>query len=228
MKVKDHYLTGVFFLDIPSESRHWIGTINLVKGETVYNEKLFSKGDIEYRTWDSYKSKLAACVQEGMKNIPQLRSSRILYLGASTGTTVSHLSDIMGSSSGEIIALEFSIKAARRLIQLANNRTNIIPLVADARKPGEYATSVGTVDFIFQDISQVNQTQIFIDNVNAFLKKDCKAIYIVKAASIDTTRSASDVTKEQVDLLEKEGYTILEVLDISKYEKEHRAIIISK
>lgn len=228
MKVKPHKLQGVYTLDIPSESRHWLGTENYSKGETVYNEKLFSKAGREYRTWDSYKSKFAACIQEGMEGIPQIDSSRTLYLGASTGTTVSHLSDIIGTGKGKILALEFSIKASRRLIQLAKNRPNIIPLVADARKPEEYATLVGTVDFIFQDISQVNQTEIFVNNVTAFLKKGCKAIYIVKAASIDTTRSASEVTKEQITVIEQADLKVLQVLDISKYEKEHRAILVSK
>ena len=228
MKITNHYLNGVYFLDIPSESRHWIGTVNLVKDNTVYNEKLFRKEGKEYRTWDSYKSKLAACIQEGMKDIPQIESSRILYLGASTGTTVSHISDIINGNDGKIVALEFSIKAARRLIQLANSRPNIIPLVADARKPGEYATIVGKVDFIFQDISQVNQSQIFIDNAKAFLKLGCKGIFIVKAASIDSTITAEEVTKDQIYALEKEGFKILEVLDISKYEKEPRAILVSK
>lgn len=228
MKVKNHYLTGIHFLDIPSESRLWLATINLNKKELVYNEKLFTKDGVEYRTWDSYKSKFAACLQEGMENIPQFDTSRMLYLGASTGTTVSHLSDVIGTKGGKIIALEFSIKAARRLIQLANNRANIIPLVADARKPEDYASIVGIVDFIFQDISQVNQSQIFIDNVKAFLKQDGYAIYIVKAASIDSTRSVEEVTKEQVDLLKLEGFKILQIIDISKYEKEHRAILVQK
>ena len=227
MKVQENYLKGVFTLDIPTESRIWLATINSIPGESVYNEKLYSKGGIEYRTWDAYKSKLASCIQEGMKGIPQLDDSRILYLGASTGTTVSHVSDIVWNSSAKIIALEFSVKAARRLIQLSTNRSNIIPLVADARKPEEYAAQVGSVDFIFQDISQVNQSQIFIDNSKAFLKKGANALFIVKCASIDSTKSAEEVTKEQVSLLEKAGFEILKISDISKYEKEHRAILVT-
>jgi fibrillarin-like pre-rRNA processing protein len=226
MKIKESGISGVFTLDIPTESRVWLATINHTPGESVYNEKLYNKSGIEYRTWDSYKSKLAACIQEGMKEIPPLEDCRILYLGASTGTTVSHVSDIVSNGSGRIIALEFSVKAARRLIQLSNNRSNIIPLVSDARKPEEYATSVGTVDFIFQDISQVNQSQIFIDNAKAFLKKNAKGLFIVKCASIDSTRPADEVTNDQIRQLEAAGFTIERVLDISKYEKEHRAILV--
>lgn len=227
MKITNHYLHNVYFLDIPTESRVWLATPNMNKGATVYNERLFTQSGIEYRTWDAYKSKLAACIQSGMKDIPQLEELRILYLGAATGTTVSHVSDIVGTNNGKILALEFSAKAARRLIQLAKTRSNIIPVVADARHPGEYATIVHAVDFIFQDISQVNQAQIFIDNAKAFLKKGAKAIFIIKAASIDTTKTVEAVTDECVDLVTKAGFTVETVADISKFEKEHRALLIS-
>lgn len=227
MKITDHYLHNVYFLDIPTESRVWLATINLNKGTTVYNERLFTQSNIEYRTWDAYKSKLAACIQSGMKDIPQIENLRILYLGAATGTTVSHVSDIIGLNEGKVLALEFSAKAARRLIQLAKTRSNIIPVVADARHPGEYATIVHAVDFIFQDISQVNQAQIFIDNAKAFLKPGGKAIFIIKAASIDTTKSVEVVTEEVVEKVKEAGFTVETVADISKFEKEHRALLIS-
>ena len=227
MKITDHYLTNVFFLDIPTESRVWLATPNMNKGVTVYNERLFTQSGVEYRTWDAYKSKLAACIQSNLKGIPQLENLRILYLGAATGTTVSHVSDIVGSGNGKILALEFSAKAARRLIQLTKNRQNIIPVVADARHPGEYATIVHAVDFIFQDISQVNQAQIFIDNAKAFLKKGGKAIFIIKAASIDTTKTVEVVTEEVLSQVKGAGFTVETVVDISKYEKEHRALLIS-
>ena len=227
MKITDHYLHNVYFLDIPTESRVWLATANLNKGVTVYNERLFTQSGIEYRTWDAFKSKLAACIQSGMKDIPQLENLRILYLGAATGTTVSHVSDIIGSNEGRILALEFSAKAARRLIQLAKTRTNIIPVVADARHPGEYATIVHAVDFVYLDISQDNQAQIFIDYANAFLKPGGKAIFIIKAASIDTTKTVEAVTEEVVSMVMKAGFTVETVADIIKFEKEHRALLIS-
>ncbi len=227
MKITDHYLHNVYFLDIPTESRVWLATANMNKGVTVYNERLFTQSGVEYRTWDAFKSKLAACIQSGMNDIPQLEDLRVLYLGAATGTTVSHVSDIIGSNKGRILALEFSAKAARRLIQLAKTRSNIIPVVADARHPGEYATIVHAVDFIFQDISQVNQAQIFIDNAKAFLKPGGKAIFIIKAASIDTTKTVELVTEEVVDQVMKAGFTVETLADISKFEKEHRALLIS-
>lgn len=229
MKIKSHYLNGVVFLDISTETRIWPATINLTPGQTVYNERLFKDQNIEYRTWDPYKSKLAACIFEQMKDIPALdQMERILYLGAATGTTVSHLSDIIADNGGQIIALEFSNRAARQLIKLSKLRTNIIPLIADARRSGEYASHVWVVDFIFQDISQINQAEIFIDNVLAFLKPGGKGIFIIKAASIDSTRPVEEVTKEQIAAVEKAGLVIDQVLDISNFEKQHRALLVTK
>jgi fibrillarin-like pre-rRNA processing protein len=226
MKITDFNLPNVHFLDIPTESRHWLATVNLNKGMTVYNERLFTQSGVEYRLWDAYKSKLAACIQSGMK-IPNFQNSRILYLGAATGSTCSHVSDIIGTGPGKLLALEFSAKAARRLIQLAKTRSNIIPVVADARNPADYATTVRSVDFIFQDISQVNQAQIFIDNAKAFLKPNGKAIFIIKAASIDTTKTVEVITADTIEKVTKAGFTVLETCDISKFEKEHRALLIS-
>ncbi|MHA2363092.1 MAG: fibrillarin-like rRNA/tRNA 2'-O-methyltransferase [Candidatus Hodarchaeales archaeon] len=232
MKIKSHYLNGVFFLDIPTESRIWPATINNNPGKTVYNERLFKQNNIEYRTWDPYKSKLAACIFEQMKEIPDLvEMERILYLGAATGTTVSHISDIISNYDCKILALEFSTRVARRLIQLSQSsqsRSNIVPIIADARSPSNYASLVWSVDFIFQDISQINQAQIFIDNVQTFLKPGNKSIFVIKAHSIDSTRPVDDVANEQIDALEKSGLKIEEVLDISNFEKAHRAILISK
>lgn len=229
LKVTSHYLDGVVFLDISTESRIWPATINMNPGKTVYNERLFTQDGIEYRTWDPYKSKLAACIFEQLEHMPNFQQmKRLLYLGAATGTTVSHLSDILAASEGQILALEFSSRVARRLIQLSQVRSNIIPIVADARNPGEYASFIWTVDFVFQDISQINQAQIFIDNVQAFLKPGGKGLFIIKAASIDSTRSVDDVSNEQIKALETAGLLVEQVLDISRFEKQHRAVLVTK
>ncbi|MHA1984291.1 MAG: fibrillarin-like rRNA/tRNA 2'-O-methyltransferase [Candidatus Hodarchaeales archaeon] len=231
MRIKDHYLPNVALLDLASESRIWPATVNLNPGIDVYGEKLYTdkSSKIEYRAWDPYRSKLACCVFKKMEGIPtNLDTMNILYLGASTGTTVSHVSDILGQKGGIIYALEFSIRPARRLIQLSQNRSNIIPIVADARFPERYLSTVWGIDFIFQDISQMNQAEIFVENVDTFLKPGGKAILIVKIKSIDTVAPDEEVVAKQIEYLEKSGLTILEVLDISEFEKAHRAILISK
>ena len=76
----------------------------MVAGESVYGEKKISidgeAGDkIEYRVWNPFRSKLAAAILGGVDNIHMKPGSKVLYLGAASGTTVSHVSDIVGPVS---------------------------------------------------------------------------------------------------------------------------------
>ena len=76
----------------------------MVTGESVYGEKKVSiDGDggekIEYRVWNPFRSKLAAAILGGIDNIHMRPGSKVLYLGAASGTTVSHVSDIVGPVS---------------------------------------------------------------------------------------------------------------------------------
>src|SRR5919199_4845942 len=79
------------------DGQRQLATLNLVEGNSVYGEKLVRQKGIEYRVWDPYRSKLAGAIKKGLNNLPIKKSMRVLYLGASTGTTVSHVSDIVGS-----------------------------------------------------------------------------------------------------------------------------------
>ena len=91
-------------LDVDKKNFYWIkvdgeeklATENLVVGNQVYKEKLVKKKDIEYRLWDPFRSKLAASIMNGLEIFPITDKSNILYLGVSTGTTISHISDIVG------------------------------------------------------------------------------------------------------------------------------------
>ena len=80
------------------------------------------------------------------------RGSKILYLGAASGTTVSHVSDIIGPE-GMIYAVEFSPRSGRDLVNLAKTRTNIVPIISDARHPMKYRMLVPIVDTIFADVA---------------------------------------------------------------------------
>lgn len=51
---------------------------------------------IEYRVWNPFRSKLAAAILGGIDQIHMPPGSKVLYLGAASGTTVSHVSDIVG------------------------------------------------------------------------------------------------------------------------------------
>ena len=80
----------------------------------------------------------------------------MLYLGAAAGTTVSHVADIVGPS-GCVYAVEFAHRPGRDLINMAKSRTNVIPIIEDARHPLKYRMLVGMVDTVFADVAQPDQ-----------------------------------------------------------------------
>ena len=65
---------------------------------------------------------------------------------------MSHVSDIVGPE-GIVYAVEFSHRSGRDLVNMSKKRTNVIPIVADARKPLEYRFFVGIVDVVFADVA---------------------------------------------------------------------------
>lgn len=115
-------------------------TKNMVPGESVYNEKRISVDDpatgekTEYRVWNPFRSKLAAAIVGGVENIFMQPGSKVLYLGAASGTTVSHVSDLVGPE-GVVYAVEFSKRSGRDLVNMAKKRPNIVPIIEDARHP---------------------------------------------------------------------------------------------
>ena len=86
-------------------------TCNLTPGHQVYGENLSNIENIEYRSWDPNRSKLAAFILNGCEHIPITIKTNVLYLGAANGTTASHISDI--ATEGKIYCVEFSSRAFR-------------------------------------------------------------------------------------------------------------------
>jgi len=224
MDTKEHYLDGVIL--IRHEGKLIPATQNMVPGYNVYGEEYIEVQNEEWRTWDPYRSKFSAAIMRRMKSLPQLKGKKVLYLGAATGTTPSHFSDIVGSK-GVLYALEFSSKAAKKLYEVVGTRENMVPLVKDARYPENYSDFVGLVDVVFQDISQPDQTDIFATNVQAFLKQGGIGVIAIKSQSIDSSKKPHKVYREQEQKLKnKYGFKILERKSISKYERAHSIIII--
>ncbi len=56
----------------------------------------------EYRVWNPFRSKLGAAIMGGIDNIYMPVGSKVLYLGAASGTTVSHVSDLVGPVSEDV------------------------------------------------------------------------------------------------------------------------------
>jgi len=200
---------------------------NLVPGNKVYGEKLITFKGEEYREWDPYRSKLAAMILE--KPLEDFLSSELkcLYLGASSGTTISHLSDIV--YNGIIFGVEFAERSMRQLIQNTNKRKNIIPILGDANFPEKYANSVFTkIDLVYQDIAQPNQAQIAITNCNYYLKDKGTLILAIKSQSIDSIQKPEKIYLQEKKTLEKAGYELIESLNIHRYAANHVILIVHK
>jgi fibrillarin-like pre-rRNA processing protein len=199
-------------------------TPNLVKGLTVYGEKLVKLNDEEYRIWDPFRSKLAAALKKGLRDFPLSHGDKILYLGASTGTTVSHVSDVVGNK-GLVFAVEPSVRVARELIEnVASKRKNVIPIIEDARRPESYFSVFGNVDLVYCDIAQSDQTEIAIKNCIAFLKSEGIMLIIIKTRSIDVTMSPHSVVVMESEKLRKSNFQINQTINLDPFDKDHALI----
>jgi fibrillarin-like pre-rRNA processing protein len=200
--------------------------MNLVRGRNVYGERLIRYGGVEYRVWDAFRSKLAAAIVKNLKVVPIKPSHRVLYLGAASGTTASHVSDIVGAE-GHVYCVEF---AARALRELVNNvcayRLNMSPILEDARFPERYSMFIsGKVDDVYCDIAQPEQAKILADNADLFLRKSGWILLAVKAQSIDVTEEPSEVYKREIKVLENRGFRIEEVVHLEPYDIAHAMIV---
>jgi fibrillarin-like pre-rRNA processing protein len=197
-------------------------TRNLAPGKRVYNEELLLRDGVEYRTWDPFRSKLAAGILKGIPEDIVREGDRVLYLGASTGTTASHVSDMVGPK-GVVIGVEFAPRVAREFVErVARERENVIPFVADARDPSKYALT--KVDVVYCDIAQPDQTEIAVANCARLLKKGGRLLLAVKARSIDVLKDPERVYEEERRKLERAGFRVDQVVDLRPFEKDHALI----
>ena len=206
--------------------RKQLYTINLVPGQSVYGEKAVQENGAEYREWDVSKSKLASSILKGSVNIGIRKNDAVLYLGSASGTTVSHVSDIVGSD-GIVFAVDIAPRTMRDLIFLCYKRNNIAPVLADANKVNELKERVSAVDVVYQDVAQKGQVEIFLKNVDLFLKNEGYGLLAVKARSIDVTKNPKQIFKEVKEKLEK-ALTIIDYRELEPFQKDHCTFICKK
>jgi len=213
---------SVAWINIHGEKQ--VATQNLVKGIDVYGEKLVKYEGEEYRVWDPFRSKLAAALQNGLTDLPIMNKSKVMYIGASTGTTVSHISDIIGIN-GLVFAIESSSRVARELLEnLASKRENIVPILEDARKPRSYFSVFGTVDVLYCDIAQPDQTEIAVANCLIYLKPSGTLLLVVKTRSINVLLNPKTVIAQEAKKLENSKFSIKQIIDLEPYDKDHALI----
>lgn len=220
MTVQPHRHPGVFLARGGKDDM--LVTLNMTPGKTVYGEKTVKvdaaegsgaasgageggdAGKVEYRAWNPFRSKLAAAIVGGVGSIWMAPGQKVLYLGAASGTTVSHVSDLLGPE-GTVYAVEFAHRPGRDLVNMAKSRPNIVPIVEDARHPLKYRMLVGMVDCVFADVAQPDQGRIVALNASYFLKAGGHYVISIKANCVDSTLAPEVVFAKERNFLKDQG-----------------------
>jgi fibrillarin-like pre-rRNA processing protein len=185
------------------------------RGEPVYGEP--TEG--EWRAWDTTRSKLGTMLDRGM-DTGLIAGGTVLYLGAATGTTASHVADVAGPT----YAVEFAPRPMRELIQVAESRGRLFPLLKDARDPETYAHVVESgVDLLVQDVATRGQAAVALAN-RRFLAEDGRLALAIKARSEDVTAAPEAVFEDALATL-KEGYDVLERERLDPVHGAHLAVV---
>ena len=216
---------GVYWVEFEDGSRR-LATANLTPGVRVYGEQLVKFGEVELRVWNPYRSKLAGAILKEIEVMPIKAGISVLYLGAAAGTTPSHVSDILGPG-GVLYGVEFAPRVMREFMErVAAHRSNVVPILADARFPHKYAHIVTEkVDVIYADIAQPFQSKIVADNAEFFLRSGGYVMQAIKAMSIDVTREPSETYKREIDHLRERGFEIVDVVHLEPYDVAHAFVI---
>jgi len=229
IKVRPHPLFKEIYQAMLEGGAQRLATRNLTPGLTVYGERLIHVKDVEYRIWDAFRSKLAGAIIKGLQNVPVEAGTQILYLGAASGTSPSHISDIIGET-GHIYCVEFASRSLRDLVNnVAAFRSNMSPFLEDARKPEKYAMFIPEkVDVIYCDVAQPEQAKLLADNADVLLKPSGWVMLACKSQSIDVTLSPETVYKQEANILRNRGFNIKEIVDLEPYDKAHAMIVAQR
>ena len=220
MKLKEHRFEGIY-----TDGKR-LFTKSIAPGHRPFDERVMKDEGIEYRQWDARKSKLAAAILKGVKEIGLMPGQTVLYLGCSHGYTPSFVSDILGKD-GFMFALDFAPRVVRDMVFVSEKRKNIAPIIADANHPESYFYQAGAVDYVYQDIAQKNQAEIFLKNVDMFLKQGGLAFIAVKSRSVDITKKPRTVFEEVRRKLEKE-LEIIDYRELEPFEMDHCIFVCRK
>ncbi len=208
--------SGVF------RSGRYVYTKNLAPGKNVYGEKLVG----EYREWIPNRSKLCAAIMKGVKITGIKRGDKVLYLGASSGTTASHVSDIV-EREGAVFCVDIAYRVVRDLLFVCEDRPNMYPLLENANFPEKYSNIFPKVDVVYQDVAVKNQTQMAIKNAELFLKKDGYLIVAIKARSIDISKNPLQIFNEAEKEF-RQHFIIVDKKRLEPFERDHIFFVMQK
>jgi fibrillarin-like rRNA methylase len=212
-KVRSAGIDNVYFVTL--EDNEFLAT------RTDRDEEVLIYDGLHYRLWPPSTSKLASMIVKGMR-VPLNKASSILYLGAASGTTVTRVSDIV--EDGLVFAVEFAPRPARDLLKAVEGRINVIPIIADARRPDLYPPFIEGVNVIYQDVAQPDQAAIAVANARRYLKPGGHLVIAIKAKSISSTENVGDIYREELEILQKD-FDILEKTSLEPLHHGHLAVI---
>jgi fibrillarin-like pre-rRNA processing protein len=155
----------------------------------VYGERHVVSGGRILRRWEPSRSKLAAALAKGYDGPLPRSSESWLYLGAASGTTASHVADLVGPT-GTVFAVERSLRPFARLLGMAERYPNVSPILGDARSPLAYEGDVALVDGVYADVAQPDQVRLLLDNAREFLKPTGTALLALKTSSMGRGRES--------------------------------------
>jgi len=226
IRVRPHpEFAEIFQIKLEDGSKR-LATKNFAPGRSVYGERLIRFEGVEYRVWDAFRSKLAGAILKGLHKVPIASGNQVLYLGAASGTTPSHISDIVGER-GHVYCVEFAQRSLRELVaNVVAYRSNMSPFLADARMPQKYAMFIPErVDVIYCDIATPEQAKVLADNADAFLKGGGWIMLAVKSQSIDVSLPPQEVYQMQAKVLHNRGFRVEQVVDLEPYDHAHAMIL---
>ncbi len=213
-----------------------VWTVNANPGVAVRGESLRKFRGVEHRRWDPNRSKLGAGILR-TRNDPSLllpdAGSTILYLGAGHGTTISHLHDhLCGAKNrfgGRLVAVDLAPRCLRDLTYLAEHRPGLVPVLGDARKFDAWGVLIPSrVDWLFQDVAQAGQVEIFLSAVRRFLSHDGIGLLSLKAASERHNDGGDeDIFTEAIAQLSSE-VELLEHINLTGFEDQHALFVIRR
>jgi len=189
---------------------------------SVYGERIRWQDDAAWRMMDPMRSKLAAALCRGLVDLPLAQGMKVLYLGAATGTTASHVADLVGFK-GMVYAVEKSPRAFQKLLGMAERWPNVAPLLRDARTPQSYLGLVPMVDAIYADIPQVDQASIVADNAALFLSEGGTLLFALKLSSLAREKTSQEHLDDVIGALESH-FHVDEVLPLEPFYRKHSFI----
>jgi len=188
-------------LQVRSADRVELWTETVGTEPSVYGERWAYSGSRSFRSFEPARSKLSAGLVRDWRGPVPSEGERWLYLGAASGTTASHVADLVGPA-GRVFALERSLRPFHRLLELALRWPSLDPVLGDAREPRAYSGLVPPVDGVYADIAQADQVEIVLANAALFLRGPGGALVMaLKTASMGRDASAPQHVRRAEEML---------------------------